>query len=95
MREVRGAVSGSSVLDFDQLNYLRQEGLIFKGFHEAPISFQPTYKVHTYVVICHTCFYITSFFLYTQYDVGTSKFDTSTKQRTPSYTDRILYRNHK
>ncbi len=42
MREVSG---GTSVLDFDQLNFLRQEGLIFKGFHEAAISFPPTYKV--------------------------------------------------
>ncbi len=39
MREVSG---GTSVLDFDQLNFLRQEGLIFKGFHEAAISFPPS-----------------------------------------------------
>ena len=71
IREVKD--SGTSVLDFDQLNFLRQEGLIFKGFHESTISFPPTYK----------------------YDVGTNKFDTSSKQRTPSYTDRILYKSQK
>ncbi len=37
--------SSVSVLDFDQLNFLRQEGLIFRGFQEADIVFPPTYKV--------------------------------------------------
>ena len=69
LREVK---EGVSVLDFDQLNYLRQEGFIFKGFRESEIQFSPTYK----------------------YDVGTNSFDTSSKQRTPSYTDRILYKFH-
>lgn len=27
-----------------------------------------------------------------QYDPGTHRFDSSTKQRTPAYTDRILYK---
>jgi phosphatidylinositol-bisphosphatase len=27
-----------------------------------------------------------------KYDVGTQKFDTSSKQRAPAYTDRILYK---
>ena len=29
-----------------------------------------------------------------KYDVGTSTFDTSEKQRTPSWTDRILWLSH-
>ena len=59
-----------SVLDFDQLNYLKAEGHIFRGFAEDPIHFPPTFK----------------------YDPGTNTFDTSHKQRVPSYTDRILYK---
>ena len=70
MREVDG---GSSVLDFDQLNYLKSEGLIFRGYSEDAIKFPPTYK----------------------YDPGTNQFDTSSKQRVPSYTDRILYKHQK
>ena len=61
------------VLDFDQLNYLKDQGHILKGFNEEPIHFPPTFK----------------------YDVGTSNFDSSYKQRVPSYTDRILYKARK
>lgn len=32
------------------------------------------------------------FFKNFQYDPGTQNFDTSSKQRTPAYTDRILYK---
>ncbi len=71
IREVRDGVA--AVLDFDQLNFLRREGLIFKGYRESPVKFPPTYK----------------------YDVGSNSFDSSTKQRTPSYTDRILFKCHK
>ena len=63
----------TSVLDFDQLNYLRSEGLIFKGYKEDAIHFPPTFK----------------------YDPGTTEFDTSSKQRVPSYTDRILYKSRR
>ena len=28
-----------------------------------------------------------------KYDVGTQNFDTSSKQRTPAYTDRILFKS--
>lgn len=41
MREVEG---GTSVLDFDQLNYLKNEGFIFRGYSEDEIHFPPTYK---------------------------------------------------
>lgn len=68
---IREVQDGMSVLEFDQLNYLRKEGLVFKGYKECSISFQPTFK----------------------YDVGTDTFDTSHKQRTPSYTDRILFKH--
>ncbi len=69
IREVR---DGLSVLDFDQLNFLRREGFVFRGYAESDITFPPTYK----------------------YDVGTvDKYDTSYKQRTPSFTDRILYKH--
>jgi hypothetical protein len=30
-----------------------------------------------------------------KYDPGTNNFDTSSKQRVPSYTDRILYKSQK
>ena len=68
MREVD---HGASVLDFDQLNYLKNEGFIFRGYSEDQIKFPPTYK----------------------YDPGTNQFDTSSKKRVPSYTDRILYKH--
>jgi phosphatidylinositol-bisphosphatase len=70
---IREVQDGISVLEFDQLNYLRSEDLIFSGYTEDPIRFIPTYK----------------------YDPGTNNFDTSSKQRVPSYTDRILYKCHK
>ena len=60
-----------SLLDLDQLNYLRSQGLIFKHYKEDQINFPPTFK----------------------YDPGTNEFDTSSKQRVPSYTDRILYKS--
>lgn len=41
MREVDG---GKSSLDFDQLNYLKNEGFIFRGYSEDKIRFPPTYK---------------------------------------------------
>jgi len=63
----------STILEFDQLNFLRNEGLIFNGYKEDTITFLPTYK----------------------YDPGTNHYDTSSKQRVPSYTDRILYKSHK
>ena len=28
-----------------------------------------------------------------KYDIGTDKFDTSSKQRSPAYTDRIIYKS--
>jgi len=68
MREVE---RGASVLDFDQLNCFKSEGVIFRGFNEDKIHFPPTYK----------------------YDPGTNQFDTSSKKRVPSYTDRILYKH--
>lgn len=45
---------------------LSPPGSIFKGFHEAPIQFLPTYK----------------------FDIGCDIYDTTSKQRTPSYTVR-------
>ncbi|XP_034547335.1 phosphatidylinositol polyphosphate 5-phosphatase type IV [Notolabrus celidotus] len=59
------------LLEHDQLSKEIKEGSIFKGFHEAPIHFCPTYK----------------------FDIGCDIYDTTSKQRTPSYTDRILFRN--
>ena len=47
VREVGQDVDGecfNSVLDFDQLNYLRSEGLIFKHYKEDKINFPPTFK---------------------------------------------------
>jgi len=70
---IRDIRDGASVLEFDQLNYLRSEGLVFPGYIEDPIRFLPTYK----------------------YDPGTNNFDTSSKQRVPACTDRILYKSHK
>ncbi|EGV62076.1 Inositol-1,4,5-trisphosphate 5-phosphatase 1 [Yamadazyma tenuis] len=62
------------LLDNDQLiNEMNSSSGAFKGFTEAPITFNPTYK----------------------FDKGTSNYDTSEKQRVPSWTDRILTRSHR
>ena len=66
-------LSCQKLKNFDQLNFLRSEGLVFSGYVEDPIRFVPTYK----------------------YDPGSNNFDTSSKQRVPSYTDRILYKSQK
>ncbi|XP_033212806.1 inositol polyphosphate 5-phosphatase E isoform X2 [Belonocnema kinseyi] len=57
-------------LQKDQLRTILNDGSVFRGFQEAPITFPPTYK----------------------YDPGTQNFDSSNKQRTPAYTDRILFK---
>jgi len=57
----------------DQLLQTIASGRAFAGFHEAPITFLPTFK----------------------FDKGTSKYDTSHKQRVPAWTDRILFRPSK
>ena len=31
-------------MDFDQLNYLKSEGFIFRGYSEDKVKFPPTYK---------------------------------------------------
>ncbi|XP_029019297.1 phosphatidylinositol polyphosphate 5-phosphatase type IV isoform X2 [Betta splendens] len=61
----------SPLVEHDQLSKEMKDGSIFKGFHEAPIHFFPTYK----------------------FDIGCDIYDTTSKQRTPSYTDRILFRS--
>ncbi|XP_036367978.1 ras guanine nucleotide exchange factor B-like [Octopus sinensis] len=67
------------ILQSDQLMGLLNEGKIFKGFQEGRISFQPTYK----------------------FDVKSLSEDVSEKAfsyhklRTPSYTDRILFRSRR
>ncbi|XP_015269681.1 PREDICTED: 72 kDa inositol polyphosphate 5-phosphatase isoform X2 [Gekko japonicus] len=60
----------SKLLQRDQLLKEMDNGSIFKGFQEAPISFRPSYK----------------------FDVGRDTYDTTSKQRTPSYTDRVIFR---
>lgn len=59
-----------SLLKYDQLTQVLNEGQIFSNFCEPTLQFHPTYK----------------------YDVGTDLYDTSEKARTPSWTDRIIYR---
>ena len=72
---------GVSVLETDQLGWLMQKGTVFRGFKEQRITFRPTYKsvpglqCLDLIPVC-------------RYDPGTDKFDTSSKQRIPSYTDR-------
>ena len=70
------------ILDLDQLRATRRAGLAFQGLEEGEITFPPTYK----------------------YDKaggggaasgnggGDDVFDTSAKQRVPSWTDRVLYK---
>lgn len=60
-----------TLLKYDQLGDQRKLGYIFEGWHEGPITFDPTYK----------------------FDTGTDHYDSSEKQRIPSWTDRILVRS--
>ncbi|KAG7489057.1 72 kDa inositol polyphosphate 5-phosphatase [Solea senegalensis] len=70
MSHTEGGDMGS-LLEHDQLSKEMKDGAVFKGFQEASIHFNPTYK----------------------FDIGCDIYDTTSKQRTPSYTDRILFRN--
>ena len=62
-----------------RLTQEKEAGRVFVGFQEEPITFAPTYK---YDVETDANGGI----------VGTDRFDTSEKQRTPSWTDRVLFR---
>jgi len=71
--QVRQSIAEGKHLDLLQYDQLRQEqsaGHAFIGFHEAEITFPPTYK----------------------FDPGTDIYDTSVKNRTPSWCDRVLWR---
>jgi len=68
VRQLIDEGKGLSLLQHDQLNKVRNQGLAFQGFHEAQINFLPTFK----------------------YDVASRKYDTSPKNRVPSWCDRIL-----
>jgi phosphatidylinositol-bisphosphatase len=58
------------VLKFDQLRDQMQEGKVFHGFTEGPITFRPTYK----------------------YDVNSDNWDSSEKNRSPAWCDRVLWK---
>ncbi|KAF7990591.1 hypothetical protein HCN44_000396 [Aphidius gifuensis] len=58
------------VLQNDQLGQQKLLGKIFHGFHEAEITFKPTYK----------------------YDPGTDNWDSSEKNRSPAWCDRVLWK---
>ena len=70
VRQKIGTGAFLPLLQADQLKNAQRTLQAFGDFHEAPITFQPTYK----------------------YDSGTSVYDTSEKARTPSWTDRVLWR---
>jgi hypothetical protein len=62
----------------DQLSRARSEGLAFQGLTEGAISFPPTYKYDKVAPAGG--------------DENLDVFDTSPKQRVPSWTDRVLYK---
>ncbi|KAJ3337736.1 Type II inositol 1,4,5-trisphosphate 5-phosphatase [Gonapodya sp. JEL0774] len=64
---IRGEIP--QLLESDQLKTEIAAERTFVGFHEAQITFPPTYK----------------------YDVGTTEFDSSEKNRAPAWCDRILH----
>lgn len=71
----------------DQLKVAMDSGLVFGGFKEGPLDFKPTYKFDP--VNCQR----------TDVDVSDNRtdrdtidvYDTSAKQRVPSWTDRVLW----
>lgn len=74
----------------------RRDELLREGhppFTEAKIKFAPTYKC-----ACRRTTPTVSSILWqhpldmpSKYDVGTQAFDTSSKQRAPAWTDRVLW----
>ena len=70
----------------DELNYCRHNGLAFDGFDEAKINFKPTFKFD--VIKKDALSLVPTEFAESQYD-------TSAKQRIPSWTDRILFKSSK
>ncbi|KAK9766644.1 hypothetical protein K7432_004131 [Basidiobolus ranarum] len=72
----------------EQLTIERRDGKVFLGFEEGPVNFLPTYK---FDVIPHTSTSSSS------NDSGglvsgTDVYDSSSKARIPSWTDRVLYK---
>lgn len=76
--EVRMILNGKGkhyideLLENDQLTREINDGVIFQGFCEPTLQFEPTYK----------------------FDFGTDIYDSSEKARTPSWTDRIIYKGN-
>lgn len=71
-QEVRQLIKEKNItrlLAHDQLLMSREKTVVTNQFHEAPITFLPTYK----------------------FDANCDNYDTSKKNRIPSWTDRILF----
>ena len=74
------------LIQYDELSIGLKEKKVFHGFKEAPITFQPTYKFDVEKVGSPLIFGPAP---------NSNQYDTSKKQRVPSWTDRILYKSRK
>lgn len=74
------------LLKYDELLTGLRDKRIFQGFMEAPITFQPTYKFDVEKIESPSIF---------GFEPNLNQYDTSKKQRIPSWTDRILYKSRK
>ncbi|KAK9760208.1 hypothetical protein K7432_016027, partial [Basidiobolus ranarum] len=72
----------------EQLMIERQNGNVFNGFEEGPVNFPPTYK---FDVVPHSPSSLSPDDNGEQFS-GSDIYDSSSKARIPSWTDRVLYK---
>lgn len=83
-------------LSNDELRKAYDAKLIFPGFSEGPITFKPTFKYDVPSTVSPTSptspRYPEACSIPENHQMVIPGYDSSAKQRMPSYTDRILYR---